>query len=132
MLEYFIDSSALFAWGDPTGSAGKKIEAFLLEHHPSVATTNLVFSETISLVTKRIGKFKGVSLGEKILSSHFIRMIQIDEKLQNEAWQFYKKYKDKDFDLIDAASFIVCRKRGIKEVLTLDHHFVQMGFKVFP
>ncbi len=130
MLEYFFDSSALFAWGDPTGSAGKKIEAFLLERQPSAVTTNLVFAEVISLATKRVGKFKGLTLGEKILSSHFIQLIHIDEPLQKEAWQLYKKYKDKDFDLIDASSFVICKKRGIKEIFTLDHHFSQMGFKI--
>ena len=95
-------------------------------------TTNFVFAETLSLVTKRIGKDKGIEMGEKILQSGVVGLAYLDEEIQKEAWKFYKKYKDKDFDFIDATSFVFCQKRGIKEAFTLDRHFAQMGFKIFP
>ena len=39
---------------------------------------------------------------------------------------------DKDWSLVDAASFIVMRPLGITEVLTTDHHFSQAGFVRLP
>ena len=92
----------------------------------------MVFAETISLLTKRVGKHKGIEMGERILESDIIRLVYLDEGIQRDAWQLCKKYKDKDFDFIDAASFVFCQKQGIKEALTLDRHFSQMGFKVYP
>lgn len=128
----FIDSSAFFVWGDQSSEEGAEIERLIVRNHPPLVTTNFILAELLSLVTKRIGKKKGLELGEKIISSSVVQLVYLDEKTQVEAWQLYKKYKDKDFDFIDATSFIFCRKQGIREVLTLDRHFSQMGFKVYP
>lgn len=127
-----MDSSALFVLGDPDGSDGKAVADYLARHQPSLVITDLIFAETLSLVTKRIGKYKGIEIGDRLLESPSFCMVDLDEKLKQEAWALYKKYKDKDFDFIDATSFVVCRQRGIKEVITLDRHFAQMGFKVHP
>ncbi|MBI2981642.1 MAG: type II toxin-antitoxin system VapC family toxin [Deltaproteobacteria bacterium] len=132
MKEIFVDSSALFVWWDHVSERGKQVSSLILQGQFPLVTTSLVFAETISLVTKRLGKFKGIDAGETILTSSVMRLVYLDDSLQREAWQFYKKYKDKDFDFIDATSFVFCKKRGIKEVLTLDHHFSQMGFKIHP
>ncbi len=131
-METFFDSSGFFAWADEASVAGEKIRVLLVERRPSLVTTSMVFAETISLLTKRVGKHKGIEMGERILESDIIRLVYLDEGIQRDAWQLCKKYKDKDFDFIDAASFVFCQKQGIKEALTLDRHFSQMGFKVYP
>ena len=130
--EVFLDSSAIFAWSDLASRDGQEVESFIEQGQASLVTTNLIVAETLSLVTKRVGKFKGIEVGEKLENSSIVQVVHLDEKIQKEAWQLYKKYKDKDFDLIDATSFVFCQKRKIHEVLTLDHHFAQMGFKVYP
>ena len=38
----------------------------------------------------------------------------------------------KDFSFTDCCSFVVMRELRIRRVLTLDHHFRQMGFEVVP
>ena len=131
-MEIFIDSSAFFVLGDRSSEKGKAVEALIFERETPLVTTNLVLAETLSLVTKRIGKVKGIEVGEKILHSGITRLVYLDAELQDEAWRLYKKYKDKDFDFIDATSLVFCQKHGIREVITLDHHFVQMGFKIIP
>lgn len=132
MDDIFVDSSAYFAIADKRTLEGDEIVSLLSDSGASFVTTNLVLAETVSLITKRIGKHKAIEAVEKILSSRLTQMVHIDVDIQNEGWQLFKKYKDKDFDLIDAASFVVCKKRGIREILTLDRHFAQMGFKVIP
>lgn len=130
--EIFFDSSAFFACADQSSNEGKEINNFLLQNRPTLVTTNLVFAETVSLITKRINKSIGIKFGEEIRTSRILRMTSVDETLQQESWNFYKKYKDKNFDFIDATSFVFCHKNGIKEAITLDHHFAQMGLKVYP
>lgn len=131
-MKYFFDSSGIFAWADASNPHGKAIGKILKSQKEPLVTTNLIIAETISLVTKRIGKGAGIKLGEHLLASQLLHVIFIDEPLQSEAWAFYKKYKDKDFDLIDAASFTVCRKMGIKGAITLDGHFRQVGMEMVP
>lgn len=132
MAEIFIDSSAFFVLGDRASENGREIEIALLKNRGPFLTTNFILAETVSLITKRIGKGKGIEVGEKILQSGLVGLTFLDEETQKEAWKLYKKYKDKDFDFIDATSFVFCQKRGIKEALTLDRHFAQMGFKISP
>ncbi len=45
-------------------------------------------------------------------------------------FEFYKSRPDKDYSLTDCISMQTMRQRGIMEVLTHDHHFVQEGFVV--
>lgn len=137
MNTLFVDTSAFFIWHDQDSTYGKALqscleEAGLKEEETKLLTTDYVFAETISLITKRIGKYKGIEAGKNILSSRIIQIMTIDESLRQKAWAMYMKYKDKDFDLIDATSFSVCRERNIHQALTLDRHFSQMGFKTFP
>ncbi len=44
------------------------------------------------------------------------------------AGEFLKAHPDKDWSLVDCASFVVMKQRGIQEALTSDHHFEQAGF----
>lgn len=132
MTEIFIDSSALFAWSDAPCPQNKPIHDYLLREHPPLLTTNIVIAETISLITKRISKHAGIQFAAAVDSSHIIQIIYVDEILTMAALKLYKKYTDKDFDLIDATSFVVCKERKIKQVLTLDKHFAQMGFEILP
>lgn len=40
----------------------------------------------------------------------------------------FRNRTDKNWSLVDCASFVVMRKHGILEALTADHHFEQAGF----
>ncbi len=51
-------------------------------------------------------------------------VLSIDEQ----GWALLKSRPDKEWSLVDAASFVVMRERGIHEALTTDHHFEQAGF----
>lgn len=130
--QLFFDSSAIFAWADTSSPEGGQIERYIRKERAALVTTNLVMAETLSLVTKRIGKHEGIRLGERLQASRIIRIACVDEKLFQTGWQLYKKYKDKDFDLIDAVSFAICHRDRIHTCITLDRHYTQMGFTVFP
>ena len=42
--------------------------------------------------------------------------------------EFYRQRDDKGYSLTDCISMLVCRERGIQQILTKDHHFEQEGF----
>jgi len=37
---------------------------------------------------------------------------------------------DKSYSFVDCASMVICKERGIEEVLTADHDFEQEGFRI--
>jgi len=56
-------------------------------------------------------------------------VVHIDPDLDAEAWALFRRYTDKQWSLVDCASFVVMRQRGITDALTTDRHFEQAGFR---
>jgi hypothetical protein len=44
------------------------------------------------------------------------------------ALDYFARYADKSWGLVDCASFVVMQQRGITEAFTSDRHFEQAGF----
>ena len=44
----------------------------------------------------------------------------------------FKTYDDKEFSFVDCASFVVMRREHLVDAFTFDHHFAQMGFRLWP
>ncbi|MBI5054401.1 MAG: type II toxin-antitoxin system VapC family toxin, partial [Chloroflexi bacterium] len=41
-------------------------------------------------------------------------------------------YNDKQYSFTDCTSFVVMQKRKLRDAFTFDHHFEQMGFRLWP
>lgn len=83
-------------------------------------------------MTKRLGKQVGVVFAKGLQSSEQIDIVSAEPKHEKQAFEMYERYQDKDFDYIDALSFVLCKEFSIKKVLTFDRHFTQMGFVCLP
>ncbi len=57
-----------------------------------------------------------------------MEIIHIDKTLDAAAWTLLKERLDKEWTLVDCASFVVMQQRDIIEAFTTDHHFEQAGF----
>lgn len=53
-----------------------------------------------------------------------------DRALFLRALHRYEQRPDKEYSLVDCMSMVVMEERGIRHVLTNDHHFTQAGFTV--
>ena len=42
------------------------------------------------------------------------------------------RFRDKAYSFTDCTSFVVMQELRLKQALTTDHHFRQMGFQVLP
>ncbi|MFO5494086.1 MAG: type II toxin-antitoxin system VapC family toxin [Cuspidothrix sp.] len=57
-----------------------------------------------------------------------VDIVWVDEILHREAMDLLLVRQDKTYSLCDAISFVLMRKKGIREALTTDKHFEQEGF----
>jgi uncharacterized protein len=64
------------------------------------------------------------------LPLHRVEVVPQDRELFLKALNLYEQRRDKEYSLTDCMSMVVMRERGIKDVLTNDHHFRQEGFTV--
>jgi len=97
-----------------------------------LVTTTYVFDEVVTFFNSRNLHYKAVEVGNRLLESKDIELIEIDQILFNQGWQFFQKHKDKSYSLTDCLSFIVMQEREIVTALTLDNHFRQAGFQILP
>ncbi|NEO51275.1 MAG: PIN domain-containing protein, partial [Moorea sp. SIO4A3] len=75
---------------------------------------------------------KAVEIGKRLLTSSVVDLIQVNEVIFLEGWDYFQKYQDKSYSLTDCLSFVVMNKLKINVALTFDQHFVQAGFIKLP
>ncbi len=133
MPDLFLDTAG---WGqlvDPTQSYHKvaaRIYRVARQQKHLIVTTNYVIAELVALLTSplHIPRRSIIAFIEGLRTSPYVRVVLIDSALEQQAWEFLKAHPDKDWSLVDCASFVVMKQRGIQEALTSDHHFEQAGF----
>jgi uncharacterized protein len=133
MAELFADTSG---WGNLVDSSqpfhmlAASIYRSARGQQRKVITTNYVVVELVALLSSplRIPRPTVVSFVESLRTSPAVEVVHVDLVLDAEAWQLLRSRQDKEWSLVDCASFVVMQRRGILEALTTDHHFEQAGF----
>lgn len=134
MSEVFADTSG---WGnyfvrtEPFHTTAKNLMREWHINGVRIVTTNYVILELIALFTSplRIPRLKQIKVIETIKATPWVEIVHIDRMLHEEAWQLLKRRLDKNWSLVDCASFVVMQNRMITEALTTDPHFEQAGFR---
>lgn len=98
----------------------------------TVYVTDYVLDETLTIIQARVGHAAAVACGRFFLSSPVVRLVHVDPEQWAEAWQLFQLYDDKDFSFTDCTSFVVMHRHKLVEAFTVDHHFEQMGFRLWP
>lgn len=97
-------------------------------------TTNYVLSELVALLPARSRASRRQTLAYicGIRRITHLTVIHIDAATDADAWELLERQDDKDWSLVDAASFVVMRQLGLQEAFTSDQHFSQAGFIRVP
>lgn len=132
MNAVFIDTSAFYALADKRDPAHKRGAEFIKRNALPLLTTNFVLAETMSLVTKRLGKRAAVKFGAGIWNSRVIELVFLSEEYQKQAWHLFCSQEDKEWDFIDCSCFVVMEKLGLTRAFTFDRHFSQRGLTMAP
>lgn len=74
-------------------------------------------------------KQEAIQIIEQFIYADNVEIVATSE-LFNNGLEEYKKYRDKQWGLVDCLSFFVMWNKGINKVLTFDKHFKQAGFDV--
>ena len=135
MRSLFVDTAAWVAAADARDDAGPAvIEARdrWLAQGGILTTTDYVIDETLTTIRFRLGLDAAEAWWLQIDNSSRLQIEPIDEGRRERARLLFFRYRDKDFSFTDCSSFVLMHELKIRSVLTLDHHFRQMGFKLVP
>lgn len=127
----FVDTSAWLALADTHEHETDAVERALKQRGLRLMTSSFVLDETVTLVKKRLGHTAALAVGD-YLRSDDIELVPIDEKDFEAAWSLFKQRPDKRYSFTDCTSFVLMRRLGIKDAITLDEDFRKEGFRVKP
>jgi len=134
----FMDT---WGWGtisNPEEIGHQKVKEILWNLPKSgthLVTTNLVLAETYTLVRFRIHHQAALELHKKVealISTRLLKVIYVTNELEQAAWKIFERYSDKNFSFTDCTSFVTMQILMIRQVITGDQHFKQMGYLVLP
>lgn len=93
-------------------------------------THSFVLAELVALATARgLPRTAVLQFLGDLLQNPDIETAWVDESLTREAFDLLSQRGDKTYSLCDAVSFVLMRRRSLRDALTTDRHFEQEGFR---
>ncbi|MBM4278960.1 MAG: PIN domain-containing protein [Deltaproteobacteria bacterium] len=127
----FLDTSAIYALADKTdpnhATAYNKFQ-IILKSGETFLLHNYVLVESAALLRARLG-FPSAILFLRNAKSFEVEWV--DQDLHEEAEKELERIGKRGISLVDCASFIVMRKRGVGKVLAFDPDFSDQGFTTY-
>ncbi len=135
MKGLFADTAGWMACADAADPAHDHARASrdaALEAGHLLVTTDYVVDETLTLIRMRLGISAAEAWWTQIEASARVRHEMIDALRAEKARSLFFRHRDKDYSFTDCTSFVVMRELRLREALTTDRHFRQIGFHVLP
>jgi predicted nucleic acid-binding protein len=132
MRRVFVDTSAWYELTLPDRPAHAAVTAAMTATCAKFATSTYVIAELVALMTRRVGHAAAAHAVTQIRASADLRIEHPDAAEEARAWRLFLDSPDKTYNLADCLSFVIMRRLGITEAITLDYHFRQEGFTVLP
>lgn len=124
----FVDTSFFVALLDPRdGNHARAVKALSVLREQrlgdALLTTNNVVLETITVARYEVGHALAVRAGQLLYGEKLARLHRTNADEEAAAFEYLKKYRDKEYSAVDCLSFVVMEKRGITEALAFDSDF---------
>jgi len=128
----FLDTSGLLALirarDGLHGRARRVMEELAGEQSPLV-TSHWVLAELLGGTARPPLRQAAVQTVRSLLTSPHTSVIAATPASWAAAFDLYRSRPDKDWSLVDCSSIAICGSRGIRRVLSHDHHFEQAGLE---
>jgi uncharacterized protein len=131
----FVDSAFLIALvfrADQNYAKAQSTWARVTSERRSFITTTFVFDETVTFLNGRGEHRLAVEIGNQLLASPTIELIDVSLALVEQGWEFFVRHDDKTYSLTDCISFHVMKQYSLSAALTFDGHFAQAGYVLLP
>lgn len=128
----FVDTSAWFAFGNRSDPQHKAVSILLKGSPGRLVTSNYVLDETLTLCLRRAGHRAACQVGAVLRDPQVVELLRVTADDEQRAWELFRARPDKLYSFTDCTSFVLLRKLGTAQVVSLDDDFRQEGFDVLP
>jgi predicted nucleic acid-binding protein len=135
MKQLFADTGGWMSCADESDTDHRRAVAARdawLEAGGILVSTDYVIDETLTLIRMRLGLAAAKSWYEQVEGSSRLRWEWVGIERAEKARRIFFDFHAKDFSFTDCTSFVVMKELKLKQVLTTDKHFEQMGFQMLP
>jgi uncharacterized protein len=130
LKKVFVDTSAFVALRNSAEHehvAARAALSALVSERALLCTSNYVFAETYTALLVRVSRNEAIEWGRRFRAGEAIELIRVEESLEDEAWSILESHADKQWSYVDATSFALMEREGIRTALAFDRHFAQRG-----
>jgi hypothetical protein len=117
---------------DPAHHRAVQSRDAALESGSVLVTTDYVIDETLTLIRVRLTLAAAEAWWAQLEGSSRLRWEWIGMDRAEKARDVFFRHRDKSYSFTDCTSFVVMKELKLKQALTTDRHFRQMGFEVLP
>ncbi len=131
MIEVFLDTTFAIALSNQSDLFHKKAVQLADQIEAAgifIVTTQLVLVRISNAFSKQQHNKAAISLLESIEADPNVETIPLSESIYKDAYKLFNSHADKKWDMVDCISFVVMNEHGIKDALTTNPHFQQIGF----
>ena len=96
---YFLDTSYIIALEIKNENSHQQVLQnwrTLASAQPFLVTTTYIFDEVVTFFNSRKLHHKAVEIGNRLLESPDIELIEINHNLFSQGWEYFQKYQDID------------------------------------
>lgn len=137
-MKIFMDEIAWLILSDkqnPNHAGMKEQFKYHLDAGHSFYTTNIIVGNVISKIKMNRDSVQAIKYSEILeeawLGTH-LRYLWIGRRTQKDALRLFKKFPDISLSLFDLANVVLMNRRNIRFIMTTNHAYSKMGFKIVP
>lgn len=131
--EVFVDSGAWIALAltrDPLHLRAVHTWQRLLEVRARLYTSAPVVLETFTFLDRNASRDVALMWKESVKDVAGLTVLDCCAEDLELAWQYFERQDLHKLSAVDATSFVLMTKHGIKHAFSFDHHFASVGFQI--
>ncbi|SRR6266404_1481230 len=133
-LTVFVDSDAFVAavkQADTTHEKAQILFQQLKEKEALLITSNYVFSETVTVLSQKMGHDAAVGYIDSMKSTENVFLIKwIDEQIEEVALEIFKRQTSKNTSFVDCTNMAFLKMHEFDAIFSFDEVYRKNGFKL--
>jgi predicted nucleic acid-binding protein len=129
----FVDSGAWIALAisrDPLHMQAREQWEALRNAGAKLHTSIPVVIETFTFLERNANRDVALMWKDSIYESGIVKMQPCNLKDLEQSWKYFKRTALHKLSAVDATSFVIMERVGIRLAFTFDHHFSVAGFRL--
>lgn len=123
MTKIFVDTSAFYALADKSdGNHARAKDAYESIIKTHLVTTDYILIECWFLIGRHLGRRQAIQFWDA-LNTGIVDIINATAQDLSQARSIIDRFSDQEFSLVDASSFAIMEREGIKTAFTFDSDF---------